>query len=85
MESGKTLPYSLRNDWIKDVDASPEVSWEDVTHHLNLETPGIYKKGKLKASKLLEAYDHFVCGHVPKFIAILLKKLLYLCSKSAAE
>ena len=25
LESGKTLPYSLRNDWIKDVDASPEV------------------------------------------------------------
>ena len=73
LESGKTLPYSLRNDWIKDVDASPEVSWEDVTHHLNLETPSIYIKEKLKAYKLLETYDHFVCGHVPKFIAILLK------------
>ena len=65
LESGETLPdpYSLRNDWIKDADALPEVSWEDVTHYL-IETPSIYTKGKLKAYKSLEAYDYFVCGHV---------------------
>ena len=65
LESGETLPdpYSLRNDWIEDVDALPEVSWEDVTHYL-IETPSIYTKGKLKAYKSLEAYDYFVCGHV---------------------
>ena len=36
LKSGETLPdpYSLRNDWIEDVDALPEVSWEDVTHYL---------------------------------------------------
>ena len=30
LESGEALPdpYSLGNDWIEDVDALPEVSWE---------------------------------------------------------
>ena len=30
LESDETLPnlYSLRNDWIEDVNALPEVSWE---------------------------------------------------------
>ena len=67
LESGETLPdpYSLKNDWIEDVDALPEVSWEDVTHYL-IETASIYTKGKLKVYKSLEAYDYFVCGHVQK-------------------
>ena len=65
LESGETLPdpYSLRNDWIEDVDALLEVSWGDVTHYL-IETPSIYAKEKLKAYKSLEAYYYFVCGHV---------------------
>ena len=43
LKSGETLPnpYSLRNDWIEDVDALSEVSWADVTHYL-IETPSIY-------------------------------------------
>ena len=68
LEIGETLPdpYSLRNDWIKDVDAIPEVSLEDVTHYL-IEIPSIYTNGKLKAYKSLEAYDYFVCGQVQKY------------------
>ena len=93
LESGETLPdpYSLRNDWIEDVDALPEVSWEDVTHYL-IETPSIYTKGKLKAYKSLEAYDYFVCGHVQKcyYHPIEKKHIILLCqitssSKSEAE
>ena len=52
LESGETLPdrYSLRNDWIEDVDALLKVSQEDVTHYL-IETPSIYTKGKMKVYK----------------------------------
>ena len=81
LESGETLPdpYSLRNDWIEDVDALPEVSWEDVTHYL-IETPSIYTKGKLKAYKSLEAYDYFVCGRVQKcYYHAVEKNIILLC------
>ena len=46
LESGEALPdpYSLRSDWIEDVDA----------------LPSIYIKGKLKAYKSLESYEYFV-------------------------
>ena len=56
LERGETLPdpYSLRNDQIEDVDALPEVSWEDVMHYL-IEIPSIYTKIKLKAYKSPEA------------------------------
>ena len=66
-------PYSLRNDWIEDVDALPEVSWEDVTHYL-IETPSIYTKVKLKAYKSLEAYYYLVCGHVQQYYYHPIKK-----------
>ena len=80
MESGETLPdpYSLRNDWIEDVDALPEVSWEDVTHYL-IEPPSVYTKGKLKAYKSLEAYDYFVCGHVQMCYYHPIKKYISFC------
>ena len=37
LENGEALPnlYSLRNDWIEDGDALPEVSWEDVHRDAN--------------------------------------------------
>ena len=80
LESGKTLPnpYSLRNDWIQDVDALPEVPWEDETHCL-IETPSIYTKEKLKAYKSLEAYDYFVCGHFQKCYYHPIKKSISFC------
>ena len=46
LESGEALPdpYSLRSDWIEDVDALPSID----------------TKGKLKAYKSLESYEYFV-------------------------
>ena len=67
LESGETLPdpYSLRNDWMK-------ILMLFLKFHgkmwciTSIETPSIYTNEKLKAYKLLEAYNSFVCGHVQK-------------------
>ena len=56
-------PYTLKEKWTNDVSNLPEFTWKDVTEYL-LDTPSAYTKESMKAYKSLEAYDHFVCGHM---------------------
>ena len=68
--------------WSVELSKLPDLTWGDVYNYL-INTTSTYTKEKLKAYKLLEAYNFFVCGHVQDvfYNAISEESSFYLKSK----
>ena len=63
--SGEKLhdPFTLFDNWNDDIHLLPDITHRHVDSYL-IDTPSPYTKESMKAIKLLDAYNYFVCGHV---------------------